>query len=34
VREVLALLDVKDLNKSFGQIRVADHVDLSIELGE
>jgi len=30
----LALLDVKDLNKSFGQIRVADHVDLSIELGE
>lgn len=30
----MALLDVKDLNKSFGQIRVADHVDLRIEHGE
>jgi branched-chain amino acid transport system ATP-binding protein len=30
----LSLLEVKDLNKSFGAIVVADHVDLAIETGE
>lgn len=32
--EAVALLDVKNLNKSFGQIVVADHIDLEISMGE
>mgnify|MGYP000037588587 CR=1 FL=1 len=30
----MALLDVRDLNKRFGAIVVADHVDLMIDIGE
>lgn len=30
----MALLEVRDLNKSFGAIVVADHVDLKIDVGE
>jgi branched-chain amino acid transport system ATP-binding protein len=32
--EAVALLDVKDLNKRFGQIVVADHINLEICMGE